>query len=105
MPTPVLTLSAQIVCPHSGSALVVTKNARVTSGGQALITAGDQYQVLGCKNPPAAGPMCSAVMWPMPATRVWVGGLPVLLSTSLGQCLPVPAPPVVTPTPSRVQGT
>ena len=105
MPTPVLTIAAQIVCPHSGSVVIVTKNGRVTSGGQPLITAGDEYRVMGCKNPPTAGPMCASVIWAMPALRVKVGGVPVLLSTSLGQLLPLPAPPVVTPTPSRVQGT
>lgn len=105
MPTPVLTTTAQVTCPHSGVVLIVSKNGRVTSAGQPLASAGDQYQVVGCKNPPTAGPMCAAVMWPMPALRVWIGGVPALLATSPGQCLPVPVPPIVTPTPSRVQGT
>lgn len=104
MGMPLLAANAQIVCPHSGTVSIVTKNARVSSDKQFLVTGTDKFLIVGCKNPPAVGPMCTEVQWLVPATRVFILGQPALLFTSSGLCLPVSAPPVVSPAPSRIQG-
>jgi hypothetical protein len=104
MGMPLVPVNAEIKCPHTGMVIIATANARVSSATLFLATATDQFQVAGCKNPPTAGPMCSTVQWLMPATRVTICGQFALLATSIGLCLPLSVPAVLTPALCRVKG-
>ena len=44
-------------------------------------------------------------LFQMPATRVFIGGLPALLATSIGLCQPLSLPAVVQVAVSRAGGT
>lgn len=110
---PLLHVGATVTCPHSGQATAVPSNTRVLVGGQPVTVASDSYTVAGCPFQVPAGATtkpqpCVTVQWTLPATRVRVGGQPVLLQTSTGLCksaeqIPQGAP-IVSSTQPRVLG-
>jgi hypothetical protein len=111
MPTPLVQVGATGMCPHGGSISIISTNVRVTAGGQALATFGDQFMIAGCAFtiPPGKPQPCLKVQWLMPATRVTIGGQPAILQTSSGLCLTaeqIPqGPPTITVAQTRVLGT
>lgn len=105
MGTLLLSAKDTLQCPHTGTVLVATVNARVSSDKQYLATAGDVFSIPDCKQPVAVGPPCTQVQWLMPATRVKIAGQFAVLATSIGLCQGgTPAPPVVQMTQQRVKG-
>jgi len=111
MATPLFHVGAQAMCPHGGQVTTIASSPRVTVGGQPVATLADTFLVAGCAFtvPPSKPQPCMKVQWLVPATRVFVGGQPVILQTSNGLCLSaeqIPqGPPSVVMTQMRVTGT
>lgn len=88
MPAPILQLGCQIMCPHGGQCMPVTKNSSVTVGGGFALLSDDQFSIVGCTYT-LPGPVvhpCLSISWSQPAEKVKVNGSAVLLQTSTGQC-------------------
>jgi hypothetical protein len=107
MPGPILHVGATFTCLHGGPALVVPGNPRVLVSGMPVATMSDQFPVTGCLFNVSGSPHpCVRIQWTVPATRVFAGGAPVLLQTSVGlgvaADLAPQGPPVVIATQPRV---
>jgi hypothetical protein len=78
MPGYLLTASAAVTCAHGGQVMATPAPVQsiVTSGGAPLLTGLDQLTVVGCAG--VNGVLCTVVTWLNTATRVTVGGQPVL---------------------------
>lgn len=90
MPGFILHQGATVLCMHAGQAQPTAPNPRVKVGGQPVVTQPTVYMVAGCALPPppiANGP-CVSAQWVTAATRVRVGGMPVLLQDSQAICVP-----------------
>jgi hypothetical protein len=88
MSTPVLTVASQIQCMHGGLAVLTTTNTTLCAGGSPVLLESDTHVVVGC--PFTAGLVylpCVIVQWQAGATSLSVNGVPVLVATSIGQCL------------------
>jgi hypothetical protein len=111
MPGPLVQVGATGMCPHGGQLSIISTNVRVTAGGQALATLGDQFMIAGCAFtiPPGKPQPCLKVQWLAPATRVTIGGSPAILQSSSGLCLTaeqIPqGPPTISVAQMRVTGT
>lgn len=110
MGAPLFHVGAQAMCPHGGQVSTAPGSPRVTVGGQPVATMADNYLVAGCAFMVGTKPQpCVKVQWLVPATRVMVGGQPVLLQSSSGLCQSaeqIPAgPPSVVMTQMRAMGT
>lgn len=106
----VLHVGATALCPHGGPLSVISSNARVKVSGQPVATLSDTYTITGCAfTVPGPKPQpCVTVQWLVPASRVRVGGQPVILQTSSGLCQSaeqIPqGPPNIVVTQVRVKG-
>lgn len=102
MPGPVLHVGATVLCSHGGQATPTAPNPRVLVSGQPVVTLGAPYLVAGCAMPPpiAGNGPCITGQWLSGATRVLVGGLPVLVMSGTSICAPTGTPllPVVAQT-------
>ncbi len=89
MPGPLLVLTAQMNCPHlPGKVTPVTTDVRVKAMGSPVLTAADQFPIVGCALSASTPPNpCVSVQWAAPSLRVKVQGTPALLQTSGGTCL------------------
>lgn len=103
-------VSATALCPHGGPINTVPGNPRVRLSGQPVATLADTYPITGCAFtvPPGKPQPCVLVRWLVPASRVRVGGQPVILQTSTGLCQSaeqIPqGPPNIVVTQTRVRG-
>jgi hypothetical protein len=106
MPGFLLHLGAQVTCLHGGQAVPTVVNPRVTVSGQPVATLGAPYVVAGCALPPpiAANGPCVTAQFISGATRVFVGGLPVLVLSSQAICAPTGTPVLVLAAQPRVTG-
>jgi hypothetical protein len=87
MPGFVLHVGASAICPHGGQIATLSTNTRVLVGGQPVATLNDAYPVVGCPfTVPGKPQPCVSVQWLVPAARVRVNNLPVILQTSAGLC-------------------
>jgi hypothetical protein len=111
MPGFLLHITAMATCSHAGQITIQPGSSRVLVSNQPAATVKDLTTVVGCTftNLSGAPQPCVSVRWLQPATRVFVDGQAVLLSTSTGLCLnAVQGPqgaPIITGTQSRVSGT
>jgi hypothetical protein len=111
VPGTIFHVGASAMCPHSGQVNTTPGNSRVLVGGQPAATLADNFLVAGCTfTVPGPKPQpCVKVQWLAPATRVLVGGQPVILRTSTGLCQSaeqIPGgPPSVVNTQTKVIGT
>ncbi len=110
MPGYLIQVSASIMCPHGGQISINSTNTRVKAGGQPVTTTADIFTISGCSFMVANKPQpCVKVQWIVPASRVKVGGNPIVLQSSTGLCQSaeqIPqGPPNVTSTQTRVKGT
>lgn len=111
MPGYLLHVGATAICPHGGQVSIISSNTRVLVSSQPVATQNDTYMVAGCAFtiPPAKPQPCVKVQWLVPASRVKVGGQPVILQASTGLCQSaeqIPqGPPNVLVTQLRVKGT
>jgi hypothetical protein len=79
---PILTTASIVTCPHLGKATLQTTNtvARIAGAPAMLVT--DVHAVTGCTSTPP----CVLIAWTAGATQAKVGGIPLLLRTSVGIC-------------------
>jgi hypothetical protein len=109
MPGLILHVGAAAICPHGGQMATISTNARVLVSGQPVVTASDSFLNAGCPfTLPGKPQPCIKVQWLVPAARVFVNNLPVILQSSTGLCqsaeqIPQGAPIVVAAQP-RVTG-
>lgn len=85
MASPALTTSATLQCPHAGTVSIQSSNRRVRMDGQQATLASDTYTVAGCSY--TYGTVyspCVELRWVSVATRVRVGGTPLVLQDSSG---------------------
>jgi hypothetical protein len=97
---------ATVVCAHQGQAQPATTDPKVKVGGQAVVVQSSSYTISGCSQPPPPngnGP-CATAQWLSAATKVQVGGVPVVLSSSNSLCAPTGTPLQVQTTQQKVEG-
>ncbi|MBN1323490.1 MAG: hypothetical protein JW986_05750 [Methanotrichaceae archaeon] len=88
---------------------IIPSSARVKVGGQIVATTADTFLISGCTFMvgPKAQP-CIQIQWLVPASRVKIGGQPVVLQCSTGICQSaeqaLQGPPNVLVTQTRVRG-
>ena len=106
MPGFLLHLGATVTCLHGGQAVPTVVNPRVTVSGQPVVTMGAPYVVAGCALPPpiAANGPCVTAQFVAGATRVFAGGLPVLVMSSQAICAPTGTPVLILAAQPRVTG-
>ena len=96
---------AVVMCMHGGQAQPTAPNPRVLVSGMPVATLMTPYVVAGCPFvPPAAGP-CVSGQWLVGATRVLVGGAPLVVQTSQAVCAPTGTGMLVITTQTRVVAT
>ena len=94
-----------VLCPHGGSATPAIPNGRVRIAGSSAATMSDRYIIDGCPaSTPMGLPLCRLARFITSASRVRVGGVPVLLRESRAVCEPSGAPAIVAAVQSRVTG-
>jgi hypothetical protein len=101
-----LHVGATVLCSHSGQAQPTSTNPRVLVSGQAIVTQTTSYTVTGCTlpTPPNGNGPCATAQWVKGATRVFAGGVPVLLLSSQAICAPTGTPLLPTVAQTRVIG-
>lgn len=102
MPGFMLHLGATVLCTHAGQATPTAPNPRVSVSGQKIVTQPTMYNIAGCTLPPNSGGPCVTAQWMTAATRVFAGGIPVLLLDSQAICAPTGVPLQVVSTQMRV---
>ena len=92
MPGALVHVGALGACPHLGQMTVTSTNTRVfLIGMQPVATIADKFPIALCPftlptTPPTPHP-CVQAVWTVPATRVFVNNVPVVLQLSTGVCL------------------
>jgi hypothetical protein len=105
MPGFLVHAGATVICAHAGQAQPVAPFPRVLVSGMPVATLLSPYAVAGCPFvPPAGNGPCVTAQWVVGATRVFAGGAPVLLQTSVSVCVPTATPLMVVLTQTRVAG-
>jgi hypothetical protein len=101
-----LHLGATVICAHGGQATPTNPSPRVQVGGQPVVTQSASYVIAGCPfTTPAGTPFpCVSAQWVVAATRVTVGGVPVVLQDSRAICTPTGTPLTVVVTQVRAKG-
>jgi hypothetical protein len=99
--TGVAVQSGALACSHQGSATISSVSARLTVGGKGVLLSGEEATLdfLGCtnqttSNPPSPAPCVSDAATGGVATKLTVGGTPVVLATALGPTHPKTTPAV-----------
>lgn len=110
MPGPLAHVGAMALCPHGGQVVEIPSAPRVLLSGMPAATMADQYVIVGCVFNIAGAPHpCVRVQWLVPAVRVLVNAMPVILQTSVGLCLATDQAPqgpvIVSATQPRAIGT
>jgi hypothetical protein len=105
MPGFLLHEGATVMCAHAGQAQPVAPFPRVLVNGMPITTIESPYVIAGCPfvTPAGNGP-CVTAQWLVGATRVFAGGIPVLLQTSQAICAPTATPLNIILTQTRVSG-
>ncbi|MEP0546762.1 MAG: PAAR-like protein [Rhodothermales bacterium] len=89
MPGFLLHQGATVLCLHGGQAQATAPSPRVLVGNQPVVTQSAPHTVAGCPFVSGSNPMpCVTAQWVTAATRVLVGGVPVLLQDSQAVCVP-----------------
>ena len=107
----ILDSGCTIKCPHGGQATVIPGNTKVKAGGNFALLATDTMIISGCSFtvPPGTPMPCVTIQWSQPAGHVMVNQTPVLLKTSVGQCLNATSAPqgtaIISGGQTKVQGT
>lgn len=106
MPGFLLHQGATVLCMHGGQAQATAPNPRVKVGGQPVVTQPAPHTVAGCPfTTPGGNPLpCVTAQWITAATRVRVGGTPVLLNDSQAVCTPNGTGVSIVTTQMRVRG-
>ncbi len=105
MPGYLLHQGATVQCMHGGPATPTVPNPRVKVGGQPVVTSSGPWSIAGCSFVPTAGNgPCVTAQFTTFATRVKVGGTPVLLQDGSAVCTPTGTGVLVVMTQVRVKG-
>jgi hypothetical protein len=105
MPGFLLHQGATVMCMHAAPATPTAPNPRVRVSGQMVTTMSAPWTVTGCPFvPPGGNGPCVTAQFITAATRVRVGGLPVLLQDSQALCAPTGTGVVIVLTQLRVRG-
>lgn len=90
MPGFVLHQGASVLCIHGGQAQATAPNPRVMVSSQPVVNQAAPHMVAGCPfTTPSGAPLpCVTAQWVTGATRVFAGGIPVLLQDSQAVCVP-----------------
>ncbi len=106
MPGYLVTAASTLMCPHAGPVTIVSENETVLGEDGPLCTLEDVFIVQGCpQTQPGLSP-CMTVAWLESATRVFIEGVPALLTPGETFCDGVPpGPATVVFCQSRVWGT
>ena len=105
MPGFLLHMGATILCMHAGQAQPTVTNPRVKVSGQPIVVQTSTYTVAGCPFPPLSGGPCVTAQFVSGATRIFAGGVPVLLQDSQSVCAPTGTGMNIVVTQMRVKGT
>jgi hypothetical protein len=114
MPGPALHTGATAMCPHGGQLTIVVATPHVLLGGMPAAVITDQGLVAGCpfQVPVGAGTKpqpCVTTKWIVGATKVLVGGMPLLINPCTALCLSaeqIPGgPPVISASQTKVIAT
>ena len=84
---PILTTTSTVMCPHGGTAQLVTSNTEALIDGVPALLQTDVHPIVGCPFTPVAYSPCVSIRWATAATQTSVRKVPVLLQTSVGLCL------------------
>jgi hypothetical protein len=105
MPGFLLHAGATVLCMHGGQAQATAPNPRVKVGGQPVVTQPVPHTIAGCPFNVSGSPVpCITAQWVTAATRVNVGGMPVLLQDSQAVCTPNGTGVTIVMTQTRVRG-
>lgn len=97
---------AVVTCMHGGQAQPTAPNPRVLVSGMPVATLATPYVVAGCPFVPVAGNgPCVSGQWIVGATRVLVGGAPLVVQSSQAVCAPTGTGLLVLSTQTRVLAT
>lgn len=91
MPGGILTTASTVMCPHGGTAVLTTSNARLTASNMPALLQTDVHAVAGCpfQIPVGVGTKpspCIRIQWQGATTRLTAGGAGVLVQSSVGIC-------------------
>ncbi len=84
---PILTTASTVMCPHGGTAQLVTSNSDALIDGAPALLQTDLHPIVGCTFTPVAYSPCVSIRWVSGATQTTVRQVPVLLQNSVGLCL------------------
>lgn len=94
-----------VTCFHHGIAQPTVLSPRVSVSGQFVVTLVTPYAVAGCTLASTSTPPCVSAQWITGATRVFVGGNPVVVATSQAICAPTGQGLHISNTQTRVSAT
>ncbi len=85
----ILDVGCTIQCPHGGEVTgIMSANTAVSVGGDLAVLATDLMTIERCSFNVSGTPVpCVTIQWSDLATKSSVTAFPVLLETSVGQCL------------------
>lgn len=85
----ILTARSMILCPHGGMVMhLPTSFSGELINGEIPMTLNDTYVVVGCANiMPGMPSPCMRVQWITASVSRFINGVPVLIHTSIGNCL------------------
>ena len=91
MPGAVLTTASTVMCMHGGTAILTTMNTRLIVVGMPALLQTDVHAVAGCpfQIPVGVGTKpspCIRIEWQGGSTQLTIGGVGVLVQTSIGIC-------------------
>ena len=92
MPGFILTTTSTVMCTHGGQAILTTANSKLMVDGAPALLESDVHTVAGCpfQIPIGTGTKpspCVRIEWAGGATSVGVGGVGVLVKSSVGKCI------------------
>lgn len=102
MPGFVVQAGATVLCAHAGQAQPVAPFPRVLLGGMPVVTLASPYVVAGCTQPAVLLPPCMTGQFVVGATRVFAGGVPVVVQGGASVCVPTGTPLTVVAAQVRV---
>ncbi|OAN36923.1 hypothetical protein [Mycolicibacterium iranicum] len=83
-----LTTASTIMCPHLGSAQLMTADVVAVADGTAILLETDVHVVVGCIFTVGAKySPCVRIEWTGGSDTVSIGGTPALVESSIGKCI------------------
>ena len=106
MPGYLVNSVSMVKCAHGGMAQPTTVFPKVLVKGSPVVLATGPYQIAGCAMPPPPGGNgpCVTAQFTAPSTKVFAGGVPILVQSSQGICAPTGTPALIALTQTFVFG-